>query len=187
MPPESSKAVSKQKIVVAGLGDTGILTVKAILRSRKCADFEVVAITPKPCFVSGQELGTRITDPELWKESVNGIRDFAEFKALRDARLNIIQGLIVSLDATRKVVTVRKAQFQQECRVVHGEGDVDIGTEMDIEEIKYDAFLIATGVTNGWWRNTTIERREEVEKGIYQVHQQVRCPTIFNTRVKFLD
>ena len=49
----------RKKLVIAGLGDAGLLV--AIFLSR---EFDVVGISPKPCLVSGQELGTRLTKPK---------------------------------------------------------------------------------------------------------------------------
>ena len=54
----------KPTVVVAGLGDTGILVATRLARSCR-----VVAVTTRPALVSGQELGMRLTDPEHWKRS----------------------------------------------------------------------------------------------------------------------
>ena len=49
----------KKRVVIAGLGDTGLL---AAIHLGKA--FDIVGISPKPCLVSGQELGARLTRPE---------------------------------------------------------------------------------------------------------------------------
>ena len=48
------------RILVAGLGDTGVLTAGALARHR---DLEVVGVSPTTGLVSGQELGLRLADP----------------------------------------------------------------------------------------------------------------------------
>lgn len=53
--------MSRRRIVVVGLGDTGVLTAIAL---RELGD--VVGITAKPEFVSGRELGLRLARPEAW-------------------------------------------------------------------------------------------------------------------------
>ena len=50
------------RVVIAGFGDTGVLVAIHLGRG-----FDVVGISTKPGLVSGQELGTRLTRPELWK------------------------------------------------------------------------------------------------------------------------
>jgi hypothetical protein len=48
-------------VVVAGLGDSGVLT--AI---RLAGHADVVGISTKPVLVSGQELGVRLSRPDVW-------------------------------------------------------------------------------------------------------------------------
>ena len=50
-----------QRVLVAGLGDIGVLT--AIHLSRHVS---VVGISAKPELVSGQELGVRLARPDDW-------------------------------------------------------------------------------------------------------------------------
>ena len=52
---------SRRRVVVAGLGDVGLLTA---IRLARHAD--VVGISAKPGLVSGQELGVRLSRPEDW-------------------------------------------------------------------------------------------------------------------------
>ena len=51
-------------VVVAGLGDTGVLVATRLARR-----FRVVAVATRPGLVSGQELGTRLVDPDRWRRS----------------------------------------------------------------------------------------------------------------------
>jgi hypothetical protein len=53
----------KKHVVIAGLGDTGLLVALHLY-----PEFEVIGITPKPCLVSGQELGTRLARPDEWRK-----------------------------------------------------------------------------------------------------------------------
>jgi len=53
--------MSRPRVLVAGLGDTGLLT--AIHLSRHA---DVVGVSAKPAHVSGQELGVRLTRPDDW-------------------------------------------------------------------------------------------------------------------------
>ena len=53
--------MTRPRVVIAGLGDTGLLT--AIHLSRHA---DVVGISTKPGLVSGQELGMRLTRPDEW-------------------------------------------------------------------------------------------------------------------------
>jgi hypothetical protein len=51
----------RRRVVVAGLGDSGVLT--AI---RLSGHADVVGISVKPALVSGQELGVRLSRPDAW-------------------------------------------------------------------------------------------------------------------------
>ena len=62
--------MSRNRVVVAGLGDSGILT--AIRLARHGQDFQVVGISAKPALVSGQELGVRLSRPEDWARAFPG-------------------------------------------------------------------------------------------------------------------
>ncbi|MFC6342565.1 pyridine nucleotide-disulfide oxidoreductase, partial [Nocardioides hankookensis] len=53
--------MSRPRLVVAGLGDSGLLT--AIHLAPR---LDVVGISTKPALVSGQELGTRLARPDAW-------------------------------------------------------------------------------------------------------------------------
>ncbi len=88
--------MGRKRVVVAGLGDVGIL---AAIRLAK--HFDVVGISVKPGLVSGQELGVRLARPRDWA------RDywipFDRFRRLD--RVRIIQGALTGVDlAARKRV-----------------------------------------------------------------------------------
>src|SRR5271157_1054901 len=53
--------VRRKRVVIAGLGDSGVLTA---IRLSRYAD--VVGISVKPALVSGQELGVRLSRPSEW-------------------------------------------------------------------------------------------------------------------------
>src|ERR1700753_3490342 len=53
--------MSRKRVIVAGLGDVGVLT--AIRLSRHA---DVVGVSVKPALVSGQELGVRLSRPDDW-------------------------------------------------------------------------------------------------------------------------
>lgn len=127
-----------KRVVIAGLGDTGVLV--AIYLGR---GFEVVGITTKPCLVSGQELGTRLTRPELWKQDY--LMPFGRYERLDGVR--IIQGRIRHIDTTERSVRVE---------LPNG------GTEVE----PYDALVISSGVTNGFWRNDAVESMASIAEGI---------------------
>lgn len=125
----------KKKVVVAGLGDTGVLV--AIHLSKK---FDVLAISPKPALVSGQELGTRLARPETWKQDY--LVPFHRYRKLDNVR--ILQAQVTAIHGNRNVIAVK---------------DPD-GNE---REEHYDALLIASGVTNGFWRNSKLESLADIE------------------------
>lgn len=128
----------KKRVVIAGLGDTGLLVALGLY-----PEVEVIGITPKPCLVSGQELGTRLARPDAWRE--NYLVDFGRYRKL--AGMPIRQGLVTRLDAEQSRVVVR-------------------GPDGAEETIPYDALVLSMGVTNGFWREATIESRDAVDRRI---------------------
>ena len=70
----------RKRIVIAGLGDAGLLS--AIQLNKK---FEVIGISPKPCLVSGQELGPRLARPKDWEEYY--LIDYDRFKGLKGVHI----------------------------------------------------------------------------------------------------
>src|ERR1700751_2540055 len=126
--------MSRKRVVVAGLGDVGILT--AIRLSRHA---DVVGISVKPALVSGQELGVRLTRPDDWS------RDYwiAYDRYRRLDRVRVLHGILTSADLDARTV-----------RVLDADG---------IEETEpYDILVISTGVTNGFWRRPDLATTDQV-------------------------
>jgi NADH dehydrogenase FAD-containing subunit len=137
--------VSRPKIVVAGLGDTGVLT--AIHLSRYA---EVVGISSKPGLVSGQELGLRLTRPREW------VRDYwvAFDRYHRLDRVRTVHGTLTSLDLDARRVLVT-------------------GPDGESIEEPYDVLVITTGVTNGFWRRPDLQTRDDVSQALSASHDRL--------------
>lgn len=135
----------KKRVVIAGFGDTGLLV--AINLGK---DFDIVGISPKPCLVSGQELGMRLTQPQRWKQDY--LMPFARYEKLDGVRT--LQGLIASIDPDKATVTVRSQSGA-------------------IHEEPYDALVISSGVTNGFWRNSALEDVDAIHQAIDSASQQL--------------
>lgn len=114
--------MSRKRVVVAGLGDSGVLTAIRLARH-----FDVVGISAKPALVSGQELGWRLSRPDDWARA-NWI-PFDRFRALD--RVRTVHGTLTGVDLAARAVHVR---------------DDDGATSAET----YDALIISTGVTNGF-------------------------------------
>lgn len=137
--------MSRKRVVIAGLGDVGVLT--AI---RLAPHFEVVGISAKPGLVSGQELGVRLARPDDWA------RDywipFDRFRKLD--RVRTVQAELTGVDlAGRKVF-----------------GRAEDGTPV---AEAYDALVISTGVTNGFWREPSLRSAAEIGAGLYAAHERM--------------
>lgn len=123
-----------QRVVVAGMGDTGVPIAARL--ARRC---EVVGISTRPALVSGQELGARLSDSRQWRASY--LVPFGRFRALD--RVRLVHGRIRSVDLQE--------------RLVHVEG-ADGATSTE----HYDWLVIATGASNGFWRHDRVEHLAEV-------------------------
>jgi len=134
--------MSRKRVVVAGLGDVGVL---AAMRLSRHAD--VVGISVKPGLVSGQELGVRLSRPRDWA------RDywiaFDRFRRLDGVR--IIQGSLTGVDLAAKTVC----------------GRLDDGASFTES---YDALVVSTGVSNGFWRRPTLQSAAEISGDIEAAH-----------------
>tara|TARA_B110000503_G_scaffold59999_1_gene95508 strand:- start:8774 stop:9889 length:1116 start_codon:yes stop_codon:yes gene_type:complete len=135
----------KKRVVIAGFGDTGLLV--AINLGE---DFEIAGISPKPCLVSGQELGMRLTQPQRWKQDY--LMPFTRYEKLDGVRT--LQGLITAIDTDKRTVTVRSH---------NGAAHVE----------PYDALVISSGVTNGFWRNNALENVGEINQTIDDTSKQL--------------
>jgi len=128
----------KKQVVIAGFGDTGLLVAINL-----GSDFDILGISPKPCLVSGQELGMRLTQPQLWKQDY--LMAFGRYQKLDGVRT--LQGLITAIDPAASAVTLVLQDGSE--RVEH-----------------YDALVISSGVTNGFWRNNALEDLDSINQQI---------------------
>ena len=137
----------KPKVLVAGFGDTGVCCVAQLAAAD---DFEVIAVTPKPCHHSAQELGGRVAQPELWEELY--LLPFAEYPKLD--KIHIVQGVVTRLDLDAQVATIEKADGER-------------------REEPYDVLLISSGVSSGFWRTAKVETRESLLDTIRGEHARI--------------
>ena len=126
------------RIVIAGFGDTGMLTAIHLGKG-----FDIVAISSKPCMVSGQELGMRLAQTELWKRFY--LTPFNRYPKLDAARIH--QGLATAVDTQ-----ARQLHYVDPEGVTH--------------TLDYDVLVIATGTRNGFWRNNQLQSIEEIEHSL---------------------
>lgn len=135
----------RPQVVIAGLGDTGVL-VAAHLGRR----VDVVGVSTKTALVSGQELGNRLADPEHWRQ--NFLIPLPSFRRLD--RVLTLHGRITAVDADRSEVHVDLA-----------DGRTAVAP--------YDVLVIASGVTNGFWRQDRVEALDAVEGGMAEIAAQI--------------
>ena len=74
-----SRSSQKPRIVIAGFGDSGLLTAIKLARHA-----DIVGISAKPALLSGQELGLRLARPKDWARD-NWV-PFDKFRALDGVR-----------------------------------------------------------------------------------------------------
>jgi NADH dehydrogenase FAD-containing subunit len=137
--------MSRKRVVIAGLGDSGVLTA---IRLAKHAD--VVGISAKPGLVSGQELGERISRPGVWARE--HWVPFDRFRGLD--RVRAVHGALIAVDLDAQAVSVR----------------LDDGTTASEP---YDALIISTGVTNGFWRQPTFQSAAEIGAELRSAHDRL--------------
>ncbi|CAN5414062.1 FAD-dependent oxidoreductase [soil metagenome] len=133
------------KVVIAGLGDIGVLT--AIHLSPHA---DVVGVSTKPELVSGQELGVRLARPADWARD-NKVA-FDRYRRLDDVRR--LHGTLVGVDLDAREVTVELADGNH---AVEG----------------YDVLVISTGVANGFWRKPGLQSRDEIEADLRTNHRAI--------------
>jgi NADH dehydrogenase FAD-containing subunit len=143
-------STARTRVVVAGLGDSGLLTARHLTGRRARGRFEVVGISAKPLLVSGQELGHRLARPEQWARY--HLVPFDAYRRLDDVRT--VHGELTGLDLDAREVVVRLA-------------DGTATTE------PYDVLVISTGVTNGFWRRPEVQSAAEVEAGVRSDHHRL--------------
>src|SRR3982074_3144907 len=137
--------MSRKRVVIAGLGDSGVLTAIRLARQ-----FDVVGVSSKPALVSGQELGWRLARPEEWARA-NWI-PFDRFRALD--RVRTVHGTLTNVDLESRTVAVR----------------ADDGTT---SQQPYDALVISTGVTNGFWRTANLQSHNEIGEDLREAHKRL--------------
>ncbi|CAM3058497.1 NADH dehydrogenase FAD-containing subunit [Williamsia muralis] len=137
--------VTRKRVVVAGLGDSGVLTAIHL-----AGHVDVVGISVKPGLVSGQELGTRLSRPDDWSRDY--WVSFDRFRGLDGVRT--VHGTITDVDLAARTLAVRSA---------------DDSTSVE----SYDALVISTGVSNGFWRTPTMQSPDEVKAGLLAAHERL--------------
>lgn len=127
------------------MGDTGVLVATHLGR-----DLDVVGISTKPALVSGQELGTRLADPDMWRR--NYLTSLDRFRRLD--RTRVVHGTIRSVDTGRKEVHVTGAD--------------------DAEQVlPYDVLVVASGTTNGFWRQSRVQDLSSIDAEITDVAARI--------------
>jgi len=140
---------TRPTVVVAGLGDTGVLVATRLARTCR-----VVAITTRPALVSGQELGTRVTDPPRWRRTY--LVPFARFRRLDD--VEVVHGRVVAADLDAATVQVETAAGETRA-------------------VPYDFLVVATGVANGFWRHDRVEDQAAIDAALDDVHGRLARAT----------
>ena len=82
----------KKRVVVVGFGDTGMLVAINLGNN-----VDIIGISPKPCLVSGQELGLRLTQTDSWKRDY--LVPFRRYKKLD--HVTIHQGLVSAINTDK--------------------------------------------------------------------------------------
>ena len=137
--------MTRPRVVIAGLGDSGLLTA---IRLARFAD--VVGISVKPALVSGQELGVRLTRPADWARDY--FVPFDRYRALD--RVRTVQARLTRVDLAARVVYAQRPD----------------GTEISEP---YDALVISTGVSNGFWRRNVLQSPVEIRAEITADHDRL--------------
>jgi NADH dehydrogenase FAD-containing subunit len=135
----------RPRVVVAGLGDTGVLVATRLARS--C---HVVGVSTRPALVSGQELGTRLTSPDRWRRTY--LVPLPRFRKLD--RIRTVHGRITAVDLEARSVEV---------------ADADGRTTT----LPYDALVIATGASNGFWRHDRVEDLAAIDADLAGVSARI--------------
>ena len=142
--------MTRRRVVVAGLGDSGILTAMRLARHA-----DVVGISAKTALVSGQELGIRLSRPDDWARDYRIA--FDRFRGLDGVRT--VHGVLAEVDPVAREVTIQRDGTA-------GTG----GTEL---REAYDALVISTGVANGFWRRPTLQSAVDVDADLRGAHDRL--------------
>lgn len=127
------------------MGDTGLLV--SVQLAGRC---DVVGVATRPALVSGQELGNRLTDPQRWRQSY--LVPYRRF--LKLDRVKTIHGRIASVDLANAIVRVERASG---------------GVALE----HYDALVIATGASNGFWRHDRVQDLDAIDGELAGVSAQL--------------
>ena len=140
------------RVVVAGLGDSGLLTAIHLAKHA-----EVVGISTKAALVSGQELGTRLARPDAWARDY--LIPFERYAKLDGVRT--VHGTITGLDLEARTVAVRL-------------------TDGSTRQEPYDVLVISTGVSNGFWRRPDLQSTDEVNASLRSTHERLAAADSIN-------
>lgn len=136
---------TRPRVVVAGLGDTGLLTA---IRLARFAD--VVGISVKPALVSGQELGARLTRPTEWARDY--LVPFDRYRGLD--RVRTVQARLTGLDLAARTVYSQRPDGAQLAET-------------------FDALVISTGVRTGFWRRPDLQTAAEIAAELTEHHRRL--------------
>lgn len=136
----------RQRVVIIGLGDTGLLSAVRLVD-----DAEVIAISPTNGMVSGQDMGFRIARPKAWASTA--VIPFSRYENLDKVR--IIHGRATRVEADVRTVVVEHADGEREA-------------------VPYDALLIASGTRSGFWRSPQVQQLSTVESQLLATADRFR-------------
>ena len=134
----------RRRVVIAGLGDSGLLTAIRLARSA-----DVVGISAQPALVSGQELGVRLARPQEWARDY--LVPFDRYRALDGVRT--VQATLTGVDLAGRVVRARRPDGSEFAET-------------------YDSLVISTGVRNGFWRRGAMQSSAQVRAEIIAAHER---------------
>jgi apoptosis-inducing factor 2 len=147
-----SRPQGRPRVVVAGFGDSGLLTARHL-----AGHVDLVGISSKPALVSGQELGMRLARPDDWaREYLVG---FDRYRRLDGVRT--VHGTLTGLSVADREVAVRLPD----------------GTT---RSEPYDVLVVSTGVTNGFWRRPDLQSDAEVAAALRASHEQLAAAGAVN-------
>lgn len=142
---EPMSSSRKPTVIVAGLGDTG-----ALIATRLTRTCNVVGISTRPALVSGQELGTRLIDLPRWRRTY--LIPYRRFRKLDS--VDVIHGHISNVDFNGSKISVELANGSS-------------------REVGYDYFVIATGVSNGFWRHDRVEDLATIDTELSAINAEL--------------
>jgi NADH dehydrogenase FAD-containing subunit len=147
-----AQRASKRRVVVAGLGDSGLLTAIHLAKHA-----EVVGISSKPALVSGQELGTRLSRPDDWAR--DHLIPFDRYARLDGVRT--VHGSLTGIELAGRSVGVRLP-------------------DGSTQDEAYDVLVISTGVTNGFWRRPDLQSTADVDASLQEAHSRLAAAGSIN-------